>query len=191
VVLNLKLNTMFNERIVVTVTPFSGTTTKDKNGNDSVMLQCIAGRMPNRNVLSGTVADRAGLKVDRTYLVQCREIGYDKEFGKQFNFIKIKELTTGKDITETCSMLGDPEIVNIPRPEGFDNAYTRKGDAVEGQITKRIQEGKFIPAYPRTATNHSTADDIVDGVSAHNDNEKRLDSRKISKKDNNPDLDRS
>ena len=66
----------FNEMIVVAVTPFSGTDTPDKNGSDPVMLQLIAGKMPNRNVLSGTVASRAGIQVGKSYLMNVRENGY-------------------------------------------------------------------------------------------------------------------
>lgn len=160
---------MFNEMIVVSVTPFSGTSSTDKNGESPVMLQCIAGRMPNRNVLSGTVAKRAGIEVGKTYLMQCREQGYDAQFGTDFNFVKVKELTEGADIAITCKQLGTPEIVNIPRPDGYEETYERKSDAIEGLRTKRIKEGKYKPAIPTSVTNHSTAKEITEGVSTEND----------------------
>lgn len=152
--------------IVVTVTPFSGTTTADKNGRYPVMLQCIAGTMPNRNVLSGTVADRAGIEVGKTYLMQVRESGNDLAFGQDFTFTKIKELVSGHDIAQTVKDIGSPRIVAISRPEGFDKVYQRKGDAVEGNRTKRIKEGLYEPAIlSKTAADHETARNIKDGTS--------------------------
>lgn len=158
---------MFNEKIVVTVTPFSGTSTTDKNGKEAVMLQCIAGKMPNRNVIAGTVAERMGIKVGLTYLMQVREAGYDQEFGRDFTFLPIRELSTGTDIIDTCRNLTEPEIVTIPRPEGYEEHYTRKGDAVESERTKRIHEGKYIPAN-RSSYDHTTAKDVKKGTSQFN-----------------------
>lgn len=158
---------MFNEMIVATVTAFSGTTDTDKNGKSPVMLQCIAGRMPNRNVLSGTVAERSGFVVGNTYLVQVRESGYDEEFGLDFNFLKLKELD-GLEIIEAKLKLGQPEIFTVTRPEGFEDNYERKTNAVEGLRTKRIREGSYKPSYPRTSTDHETAKEVVNGSSTDN-----------------------
>jgi hypothetical protein len=158
---------MFNEMIVVSVTPFSGTSTADKNGENPVMLQCIAGRMPNRNVLSGTVARRAGIEVGKTYLMQVRESGFDKVFGPDFTFIKIMEIENAEDVAKTVKQIGQPHVFTVERPEGFEQVYQRKGDAVEGNRTKRIKEGQYIPAL-RTSTSHQTADEIIDGSSTEN-----------------------
>lgn len=155
---------MLNEMIVAAVTPFSGTSTPDKNGKYPVMLQIIAGKCPNRQVLSGTVAERADIEVNKTYLMQVRESGTDKQFGTDFTFVKIKELTTGADIVEACKNLGKPEIETVLRPAGFEESYTRKTTAVEGNRTKRIREGLYEPAYSRTV-DHSTAPEIIDGSS--------------------------
>lgn len=155
---------MLNELIVVTVTPFSGTTTPDKNGKPSVMLQCEAGRMPNRNVLAGTLAERQGFEVGKTYLAQVRERGYDKIFGTDFNFIKVMELKSGEDIVKTVKEIGPPQIIIIDRPERFFEEYERKGDAVESLQTRRIQEGLYTPAIPRTSSDHVTARKVVDGT---------------------------
>lgn len=153
---------MFNELIVVTVTPFSGTSTPDKNNKASVMLQCIAGTMPNRNVLSGTVAERAGFEVGKSYLVQVREIGTDTVFGQSFNWIVVGEITAS-EVIDAVAKLGKPEIISIPRPEGFEDAYVRKGDAIESATTKRIKEGLFEPAYPRSVS-HKTANEVIAGT---------------------------
>lgn len=150
--------------IVVSVTPFSGTSTPDKNNKFPVMLQCIAGKMPNRNVLSGTVAERTGIEIGRTYLMQVREVGTDKLFGQDFNFVKIRELMTGEDIARTAKELGKPEIILISRPEGFEDHYERKGDAIESLRTKREKEGLYISAVPRSI-DHDTAAKVFAGTS--------------------------
>lgn len=158
---------MFNQNIVAAVTNFSGTTTPDKNGESPVMLQCIAGTMPNRNVLSGTVAKRAGFEVGKTYLVNVREAGMDALFGPDYTFTKVMELSSGADIVKACKELGDPKVVTITRPEGFQQKYERKGDAVESNRTKRIKEGLYQPAIETTVLEHATAHEIKQGSSVN------------------------
>lgn len=163
----MSLNTM----IVASVTNFSGTTTPDKNGETPVMLQCIAGQMPNRNVLSGTVARRAGFEVGKTYLCNVRETGYDDIFGPDYTFIKVMELDNGLDIVRAAKELGEPRILFVVRPEGFSNVYSRKGDAVESNRAKRIKEGSYHPAYPTTIGQHDTAAAIRRGSSQNSGGE--------------------
>lgn len=166
-----------NELIVVKVTEYSGTTTKDKNEKQTLMLQCAAGRMPNRNVLAGTVAERAGLELGKTYLVQVKEQGNDVEFGRAFNWIVLDELH-GTEIITAQQMLGKPEIIDIPKPEGFEDAYHRKGTAVESNVTMRIRNGKFEPAYPRSVS-HATAREVIKGTSTENWSNNHMDSSKL------------
>jgi hypothetical protein len=156
---------MLNTMIVASITNFSGTTTPDKNGETPMMLQCIAGQMPNRNVLSGTVGRRAGFEVGKTYLVNVRETGYDDIFGPDYTFVKVMELTNGLDIVRAAKELGEPRILYVVRPEGFTSVYTRKGDAVESNRAKRIKEGSYHPAYPTTIGEHDTASTIRRGSS--------------------------
>lgn len=156
---------MKSAMIVATVTPFSGTTTADKNGEASVMLQCIAGTMPNRNVLSGTVAERTGLEVGKTYLLSVRKSGVDKLFGDDYNFVKVMELTTAVDILTASASLGEAKVEFVDRPEGFENLYKRKGDVVEGARAQRIKAGLYIPAISSAAGNHATASAVKLGTS--------------------------
>lgn len=161
---------MLNTIIVVAVTNFSGTTTPDKNGEMAVMLQCIAGTMPNRNVLSGTVAKNSGFEVGKTYLVNVREAGYDKVFGTDYQFVKVAELESGTDIVKACREIGEPKILVVDKPEGFEKNYQRKGDAVEGERTRRIREGLYEPALSTFSANargqlHETAAEVKEGTS--------------------------
>lgn len=158
---------MFNETIVVTITDFSGTTTPDKNGLMPVMLQCIAGTMPNRNVLSGTVAERTGFEVGKTYLANVREAGYDDDFGDDYTFIKVAEITSALDIVRATKELGAPRIQFIDKPEGFELNYIRKGDAVEGARAARIRSGRYHPLQENGNRNHFTAEEITTGTSVN------------------------
>lgn len=151
--------------IVATVTMFSGTTTPDKNGEPPVMLQCMAGTMPNRNVLSGTVAKRGGFEVGKTYLVNVREAGYDDLFGPDYTWTKVVELTSGLDIVKAVKEVGNPHIQTVPRPIGFEDNYKRKGDAVEGQRTLRIKAGQYHPALQTTVPDYETAERVIEGTS--------------------------
>lgn len=160
---------MINEMIVGAITPFSGTISTDKNGENPVMIQCIAGKMPNRNVISGTVAKRLGVEIGHTYLLQIREQGKDKQFGLDFTFIKIRELTTGKDIIEASKELGEPRVITIERPDGYEDTYERKSIAVEGLRTKRMKEGNYIPSNDTTVTNHETAPEVLRGTTQEGD----------------------
>lgn len=160
-----------NTLIVAAVTNFSGTTTPDKNGEMPVMLQCIAGTMPNRNVLAGTVAMRNGFEVGKTYLVNVRENGTDEFFGPDFSFIKVKELESGFDIIRAAKELGEAKIHRVDRPEGFSANYVRKGDAVEGQRAQRIRAGVYHPALFSTVADHKTARQITEGSSINSGGE--------------------
>lgn len=155
---------MFTSQIVGAITPFSGTTTADKNGEGAVMIQCIAGRMPARNVISGTVAQRSGFEVGKTYLINIREAGHHEVHGMQYDFIKIKELSSGSDIVDTCLKLGDPIVFNVGKPE-VSKEYERKSDKVIGLRTVEAQKGIFKPANGQIVTNSDTAKVVKEGSS--------------------------
>lgn len=180
-----------NEMIIGTITAYSGTNSTDKNGEEPIMVQCMAGIMPNRNVLSGTLAKRAGFEIGKTYLINVREVGFDKEFGRDFNFIKVKEITEATEIIRALKLLGNPVTLTIPRPEGFDEKYQRKTTAVEGFRTRRIQEGQYEPVSHRNYS-HKTAGEIIEGTSYNNfpleDLEKAAEKQKMEKKENLDDL---
>jgi len=102
---------MFNSIIVATVNRFNNGE-EDKNGNLPVILNVIAGKCPNRNVLSGTVAENAGFEVGETYLVQCREIEPSDEYGRQFVYNKMKVLDVN-NILDSIEKLQKAEIFAV------------------------------------------------------------------------------
>lgn len=88
----------------------------DVNGLMPVILIPVAGKMPNRNVLSGTIASNMGIEVGKTYLFQVRETEPDPEFGRRFVFTKLHEMSA-MDIVETTAKLGQGVIFSVDEPE--------------------------------------------------------------------------
>ena len=84
----------------------------DKNGKKSVILYCIAGRTPNRNILSGTVAEREGFEVGKSYLVSYQEREANEDYGRQFNFTKVAEASVA-DILGGVATLGKAEVFSV------------------------------------------------------------------------------
>jgi hypothetical protein len=102
---------MFNSIIVATVNKFNNGE-EDKNGKLPVILNVVAGKCPNRNVLSGTVAENAGFEVGETYLIQCREIEPSEEYGRQFVYNKMKSLDV-VNILDSIKQLPKAEIFAV------------------------------------------------------------------------------
>ena len=154
-----------NGHIVVNVVEYRGSKTRDNNGKASVMLIAQAGRMPNRNVLTGTVAENAGFVVGNTYLAQVIEKDEDKVYGRQFNFLALEELK-GLDIIKTCKEIGPVELEHIAKPAGLDEVYQPKTERIIGAATRRRIDGLTIPsgAASTPSKNHK----IVEGESIRN-----------------------
>jgi len=84
----------------------------DKNGRASVLLNVLAGKAPNRNIISGTIADREGFELGKSYLVSYNESETDEQYGRQFNFTKVGEASI-MDVLAAKGQLGDAVIVNV------------------------------------------------------------------------------
>ncbi len=63
--------------------------TEDKNGLMPVILIGIAGEIPSRSVISGTIARRMNIQEGYVYLFQAEELEEDVMYGRQFNFMAI------------------------------------------------------------------------------------------------------
>lgn len=105
----------FNSIAAATVAQFNNGKA-DKNGLMPVILIPVAGRMPNRNVLSGTVADNMGIKVEETYLFKVTEVEPDEEFGRRFNYTPLAKLGV-IEILEAQTKLGDGSIFSVDEKE--------------------------------------------------------------------------
>jgi hypothetical protein len=102
---------MFNSIVLISVAPFTNGKL-DKNGKQSMLLNVIAGKSPNRNVISGTVAENTGFEAGKLYLAQVREREADAKFGRQFSWIKLADASVA-DTLDSISKLGNAEIFNV------------------------------------------------------------------------------
>jgi len=75
------------------------------------------------------------------------------------------ELTSGLDIVRAAKEIGDPQIIKIDRPEGFETSYKRKGDAVESNRTVRMRQGVYHPSIFTTVLDHRTSTEVKKGSS--------------------------
>ena len=108
----------FEGLLMVSVNKFNQGT-EDKNGKMPVILNILAGKSPNRIVLSGSVAENAGFEVGNSYLAQCRETETDSTYGRQFvwNVVQKASMT---DIINARKDLGQPVVFDaaeVPEEE--------------------------------------------------------------------------
>ena len=103
---------------VASVKNFNGSTERpaeeDKNGAMPVILDVVAGSCPNKRVISGTVAERAGMESGKAYLCKAEEIDSD-EYGRQFRYSTIKELGFS-ELLEAMSHFGSPKLIEVLEP---------------------------------------------------------------------------
>lgn len=91
----------------------------DKHGKLPVILVGFAGAQPSKRVLSGTVAERNGLIVGKSYIVEATRGEDDPEYGEQWNYLAISEVSGVKAIIEARE-LGSASILEstkTPVPE--------------------------------------------------------------------------
>lgn len=91
----------------------------DKNGLESIILDAIAGSVPDKRVLSGTIADREGFSPNNSYMVAIEELP-SNEYGRQFRFKNLGQLS-GLELMRTCKELGKAITVKVdaePKEEG-------------------------------------------------------------------------
>lgn len=105
---------------VATIKPFSGSNLRpaeeDVNHLLPVILDVVAGACPNKRVLAGTVAQRAGMDIGRTYLCKFEEAD-TTDYGRQFRFSTIKEITDTNEILSCIESLGMPDIIQVVKNE--------------------------------------------------------------------------
>ena len=83
----------------------------DKNGLDPIMLTSLAGKIPNRNVLSGTTAQMLNFVVGKRYLVTFNETEAN-EYGRQFRITNGGEVSA-LEAVQSIATLGQPVLVNV------------------------------------------------------------------------------
>lgn len=102
---------MFNGNLIASVNSYNQGN-EDKNGKEPVILNVVAGKCPNRQVLSGTVAENMNIEVGKTYLFNVREGEEDPTYGRRFVFNALKELDA-IEILDASKKLSNPEVFSV------------------------------------------------------------------------------
>ena len=96
--------------VIATVNPFNSGN-PDKNGKSPVILNVVSGKAPNRNVLSGTVAENAGIETGKSYIFRWREID-PNEYGRQFRWTVVSEIS-GLELIKASQELGEANVFDV------------------------------------------------------------------------------
>lgn len=134
----------------------------DKNGLPAIWLNVMAGTIPNRQTITGSVAQRMGIPMDSNGIIEVGatagnpssfRIIYgswlhtsdNDDFGPQYAWDVLKDLTNAsvKEVEETCQLIGEPSVFIVERPELPKN-YTHKVVHHEGQAK---QDSKVHSLY--------------------------------------------
>lgn len=122
---------MFNGNCLVSVNRFNTGTPEKGTGELPFILNVIAGKAPNRSVISYTVALNAGFKEGKTYLANCREVE-PNEYGRQFRWSVVAEASSLVDIVDASTKLGNPVVFDVTTTASENiKATAEMFDAVE------------------------------------------------------------
>ncbi|KUJ51741.1 hypothetical protein [Chryseobacterium sp. JAH] len=94
--------------------------TEDKNGLKPVILIGIAGEIPSRTVISGTVAQRMGICEGAVYLFQADELEEDPMYGRQFTFMAISKQLSAIETLQASDFVGKLKLINVDALESSD-----------------------------------------------------------------------
>ena len=99
---------------IVAVSKFQGENSgADVNGLMPVYLNPICGNIPDRNVLSGTVARNSGFEEDKTYLAKWTRLEDDAEYGVQYGWTKVNEITDPLATINAEAQLGAGRVFKV------------------------------------------------------------------------------
>jgi len=124
---------MFNSIVLVNATAFNSGKL-DKNGESPILLNVLAGKAPNRTVISGTIAKRNGFEIGRLYMVQITERETDAQYGRQFNINKIADATVA-DMFTALTSLGKAEMFDV----AGENAETKQEVSIKANVTDEAE----------------------------------------------------
>jgi len=96
----------------------------DKNGKLPVMLRPVAGKLPNKFIIAGTIAENEGFSIGKTYLVQIMEREEDQIFGRQFTYQKLSEVTSPLEIILLQEKLGEGSIFDTLKTTEVKNSVS-------------------------------------------------------------------
>lgn len=105
------MSTQFNSIAIVNVVSWNSKEA-DKNGEMPILLKALAGKSINKSILAGTIAKSSGFELNKSYMVQIAEGKPSDEYGRQFNFTNLGEVS-GLELIKAIKELGNPVIANV------------------------------------------------------------------------------
>lgn len=137
---------------------------RDTHGLPPIWLNVIAGSIPNRQTLTGSVAQRAGILMDDngvisrgqsqgnpfgkvTFFGQWLHTGDDDRYGPQYSWIVIQNDLSPKEIMELEPMLGTANVFTVARPE-LPEGYEKK-------TNQHVSPRRLDPAFHGTQSTFS------------------------------------
>lgn len=85
----------------------------DVNGLMPVYLNPICGIIPDRNVLSGTVARNSGFEEGKSYLAKWTRLEDDEEYGVQYGWTKVNEISDPLATINAEAQLGAGRVFKV------------------------------------------------------------------------------
>ena len=99
---------------IVSVSNYRGENAKeDSNQLMPMYLNPICGNIPDRNVLSGTVARNSGFEEGKSYLAKWTRLEDDPEYGAQYGWTKVNEITDPLAIINAEVQLGAGRVFKV------------------------------------------------------------------------------
>lgn len=110
---------------LISVSKFSGSANNpaspDSNGKSPVMINFLAGKAINHNVISGTVAENQGFIPGSSYLAKVQELPLDLTIlkkdgtpvGRRFSYTRILEVESALEIPSLVAALGNTVIEDV------------------------------------------------------------------------------
>jgi hypothetical protein len=119
----------FNGLAICTVAQMqaSDTIKADKNGLLPVILTALAGKIPSKRIIAGTIAQSSGFVPGASYVVAFTEGEEDEQFGRQFQFTNGGRVGA-MEILEFNKALGHGEIVEVMETKPNVPAVTPKAN---------------------------------------------------------------
>ena len=79
---------------IATINVYKGANASvDKNGNQPLILNVLAGKCPSKRMISQGWANTQGMEIGKTYLIEDIELEVHAVYGRQFQFNKIQEVS--------------------------------------------------------------------------------------------------
>ena len=126
-----------SNQTIVSVGLFQGTkdkpATANKNGLMPLYLTPVSGKFPEgRQVMDGTVAERAGIEIGKMYLINIDEVEAN-EYGRQFQITKLSVIG-GIEFAMAAKQLGAAQLFSL---ESADEKEARQKAA---ELAKQVAE---------------------------------------------------